>query len=144
MKKRCFLDLPDALLQAVCNEWITLSDVARLDSALCSRDYRDRFLEFLNAKTVFSSASVYCDCDQVNELLFPYLKCYPATRIVLAKSDILYDEGLSFANSLQHLGVQSKSYAYSSVHGFFGRIPGIGLDALQDACAALLEIEKDS
>jgi acetyl esterase len=72
------------------------------------------------------------------------LKCYPATRIVLAKSDILYDEGLSFANSLQHLGVQSKSYAYSSVHGFFGRIPGIGLDALQDACAALLDIEKDS
>lgn len=53
------------------------------------------------------------------------LRQFPKTHIILAKYDVLLDEGLEFSAKLAALGVDSKYTLFTSVvHGFFA-MPGV-------------------
>jgi len=49
------------------------------------------------------------------------LKLFPKTLLILAKYDILYDEGLYFSKRLQENNVSTIVKSYGDIHGFFNR-----------------------
>lgn len=56
---------------------------------------------------------------------------FPPTTVILAKHDVLLDEGLAFRDRLKEAGVSVNSVVYNStVHAFFSRF-GPGQEALQ-------------
>lgn len=72
------------------------------------------------------------------------LRRFPPTSIILAKHDILLDEGIEFANRLHNNKVQVDVIVYNStVHGFFGRY-GPGGEALEYAAKKLLHFASDA
>jgi hypothetical protein len=44
---KLFVSLPDALIIDLFSEWLFTKDVAKLDSAVCSKEFRETMLEFL-------------------------------------------------------------------------------------------------
>lgn len=59
------------------------------------------------------------------------LEKYPKILIILAKYDILYDEGKMMFNKLKELKVNVILKEYNDIHGFFNRF-GYGKNALND------------
>ena len=76
---------------------------------------------------------------RVNPLLLnnKSLNNYPNTLFILAKYDILYEDGLLFADKLKNNNKSVEVKIYSDVHGFFGRF-GYGDEALEDMVTFLL------
>ena len=67
------------------------------------------------------------------------LKHFPPTAIVLAKFDVLLDEGIEFGRRLKSYNVPVDVQVYNStIHGFFARYSS-GMEALQYVVGKLLE-----
>ena len=71
------------------------------------------------------------------------LRQFPPTLIVLAKNDILLDEGLAFEKLLKDVQVSVETTVYNNVyHGFFAR-PFLSNDAqTKEVCESILLLNK--
>ena len=72
------------------------------------------------------------------------LEQFPPTLIVLAKNDILLDEGLAFESLLQNAKVSVKKIIYDDVfHGFFAKPILTNDKQTKEICESLLTLNKD-
>lgn len=102
---------------------------------ILTKSQLDRF------KELYCSADVRTKCRE-NYLFSPVrapdavLSQFPATTVMLAKYDVLFDEGVAMAEKLKKLGVDTELIVYNStVHFFFGKhmFPH-GASALKTLC----------
>lgn len=59
------------------------------------------------------------------------IKLFPKTMVILAKYDILYDDGILFSKKLKKNNVPVDLIIYPDIHGFFNRF-GYGENAFKD------------
>lgn len=70
------------------------------------------------------------------------LKKFPHTVVILAGNDVVFDEGVQFAQNLTNVKVATEVIVYNStIHGFFGRFSN-GLAAVDELGARLLGISS--
>jgi hypothetical protein len=64
------MNLPEALLFLQLSTWLTLKDVARVDSAMCSSAIREEFLSASQHVTLQSPRKYSNSCDAMNVWIF--------------------------------------------------------------------------
>ena len=80
------------------------------------------------------------DLKNASPLLFNEnkLKKFPNTLIILAKKDMLYDEGVAFNKLLLKNNISSKILSYNDIHGFYNNF-GKGEKAFNDSIKFFLD-----
>ena len=105
-----FLDLPQCVSAQVISDWLSTSDIAKLDSATCSKRYRPEFLQLLTSENVLlPNTSDEVESHKVG-LLFDWLavRQIKVTKIALPRN---------IENQLLENSASCRSFRWKSENG---------------------------
>ena len=114
------------------------------DGYIINRPYIEFFLDQYLGVTGDAAKSIVEKDVRLSPILADSFEDLPPALVVLAKHDVLHDQGVEYAGRLSAANVPVKLRRYDTVHGFIVTLEGEGEKATDDIAAQIRQWVADS